>query len=137
MEARARLRLIASVVSAATAGVTAAVVAPLPDGWAVTLRSLLPILAAAGLAQWLLTPLFARRPGRIGLAQDAGLMLFVIALAGGLAGTLLLPGAGVLLGPLLALMLPLQSPLAALIYGMGALLIVRLLRRHAPEHVAE
>ena len=100
-----------------------------PPDLAAYLWGTLPMALGAGLAQWILFPLFARRPGRLGLAQDAALFVAVMALGGMLAGTAVIPGAGTLLGPLVTLSLPLQSPLAALVYLLGGALVIRACRR--------
>ncbi|TGD67129.1 hypothetical protein EYC08_00155 [Tabrizicola sp. WMC-M-20] len=68
----------------------------------------------------------------MGLGLDVALWLALMGLAGLIAGTLVMPGAGTILGPLVTLSLPLQSPGAALVYGVGAALGLTLIRRSNP-----
>lgn len=124
-----RHRLIATLIAAATLGLAMVLANGIPPRTADLLRALVPMIFGAGLAQWLLFPLFARREGAIGLALDTALWLAGIALAGMIAGTLVMPGAGTILGPMVTLSLPLQSPLAALVYALGAGLGLSLIRR--------
>ncbi|NEX47993.1 hypothetical protein [Pseudotabrizicola algicola] len=130
-------RLLAALVAAATLGLAMTLANGIPPEPGAFVRSLAPMLAGAALAQWLLFPLFARRAGGRGVALDAALWVALIALAGLFAGTLILPGAGTILGPMVTLSLPLQSPLAALVYLAGAAFGIRLMRRaRAPVPLA-
>lgn len=124
-----RPRLFATLIAAATLGLAMTLANGIPPETTAFARALLPMLVGAGLAQWLLYPLFARQGGGRGVALDVLLWAALIALAGLFAGTLILPGAGSILGPMVTLSLPLQSPLAAAIYALGAVLGIRLIRR--------
>ena len=124
-----RTRLAASLIASATLGLAETLAYGISSETGAFVRTLVPMLFGAGLAQWLLFPLFTRQPGRRGLVLDVALWLALIALAGLFAGTIILPGAGTILGPMVTLSLPLQSPLAALIYGVGAASGIMLIRR--------
>jgi uncharacterized membrane protein YeaQ/YmgE (transglycosylase-associated protein family) len=124
-----RARLFATLIASATLGVAMTLANGIPPETGAFARALLPMILGAALAQWLLFPLFARHGGGKGMALDVALWGALIALAGLFAGTLILPGAGTILGPLVTLSLPLQSPLAAVVYGLGAGLGLWLMRR--------
>ena len=124
-----RTRLVASVIAALTVALAMILANGLPPDLASLVVGVGPMLVGAALAQWLLFPLFNRRAGGAGLALDLALWLGMVGLAGAVAGTLVLPGAGTVLGPLVTLSLPVQSPLAALIYLCGAALCLWLIRR--------
>ncbi|MDR7124161.1 hypothetical protein [Pseudotabrizicola sp. 4114] len=131
MDTVSRSRLFATLIAAATLGLAMTLANGIPpDTWAFV-RALGPMLFGAALAQWLLFPLFTRVAGGRGLLLDVLLWIALMGLAGLLAGTLIMPGAGTILGPMvtLSLSLPLQSPLAALVYVMGAALGITLIRR--------
>ncbi|TGD43160.1 hypothetical protein EEB11_10010 [Pseudotabrizicola sediminis] len=127
-----RSRLFATLIAAATLGLAMVLANGIPPETAAGVRALLPMIVGAGLAQWLLFPLFARREGAVGLGLDVALWLALMGFAGLIAGTLVMPGAGTILGPLVTLSLPLQSPGAALVYGVGAALGLTLIRRSNP-----
>jgi len=122
-------RLFVTLVAAATIGLAMTLANGIPPDTAAFARSLLTMVFGAGLAQWLLFPLFARKSGIAGVALDVALWVALIALGGLFAGTLVMPGAGTILGPMVTLTLPLQTPLAALIYGVGAATGISLIRR--------
>ncbi|MBN2630971.1 MAG: hypothetical protein JXR75_10585 [Rhodobacteraceae bacterium] len=122
-------------VTMATAGLAVFHDQGLPEDYWLFLKTLLPMVFGAGLSQWLLFPLFARKPGILGWMLDILTFALVVALAGLIAGTLLLPGPGTILGPMVALSLPASSPLAALIYAVGAV-SVGVLARRAPRVMA-
>ena len=124
-----RSRLFASLIASVTLGLAMTLANGIPTDTGAFVRTLGPMLFGAGLAQWLLYPLFTRVTGQGGGVVDVVLWGAVIALAGLFAGTLILPGAGTVLGPMVTLSLPLQSPLAALIYALGATFGIRLIRR--------
>ena len=124
-----RPRFFASLIAAVTLGLAMTLANGIPDETGAFVRTLGPMLFGAGLAQWLLFPLFTRLGGARGLALDMILWAALIALAGLFAGTLILPGAGTILGPMVTLSLPLQSPLAALVYAVGATLGLSVIRR--------
>ncbi|MDO9639326.1 MAG: hypothetical protein Q7J44_12375 [Pseudotabrizicola sp.] len=124
-----RPRLIATLIAAATLGLAMVLANGIPPEPRALIRTVVPMILGAGLAQWLLFPLFTRREGAVGLALDVALWLGHIALAGLFAGTLVMPGAGTILGPMVTLSLPLQSPVAALVYALGAALGLRVIRR--------
>ncbi|WP_118151302.1 hypothetical protein [Pseudotabrizicola alkalilacus] len=124
-----RTRLFATLIAATTLGLAMTLANGIPSDTGAFVRTLGPMLFGAGLAQWLLFPLFTRIAGGRGLLLDVILWIALIALAGFFAGTLIMPGAGTVLGPMVTLSLPLQSPLAAAIYAMGATLGITLIRR--------
>lgn len=124
-----RPRFFATLIAAVTLGLAMTLANGIPDETGAFVRTLGPMLFGAGLAQWLLFPLFTRLGGARGLALDMILWAALIALAGLFAGTLILPGAGTILGPMVTLSLPLQSPLAALVYAVGATLGLSVIRR--------
>ncbi|MFN4154476.1 MAG: hypothetical protein ACK4HF_07465 [Paracoccaceae bacterium] len=124
-----RTRLFATLIAAATLGLAMTLANGIPPDTGAFVRTLGPMLFGAGLAQWLLFPLFARVAGGRGLLLDAILWVALIALAGLFAGTLILPGAGTVLGPMVTLSLPLQSPIATLVYAFGACLGLTVIRR--------
>ncbi|MDO8885062.1 MAG: hypothetical protein U0934_18465 [Pseudotabrizicola sp.] len=124
-----QVRIFATLVASATLGLAMTLANGIPPDTSAFVRTLLPMMFGAGLAQWLLFVQFARKPGMFGLGLDLALWLVLIALAGLFAGTLIMPGAGSVLGPMVTLSLPLQSPLAALIYALGAALGIGLMRR--------
>ncbi|WP_103335266.1 hypothetical protein [Pseudotabrizicola formosa] len=124
-----RSRGLATLVAAASLGLAMVLANGMPPRPADVLWALVPMVFGAGLAQWLMFPLFARRAGAVGVALDLALWLAMIGLAGLVAGTLVLPGAGTILGPLVTLSLPFQAAGAALVYGVGAALGLTLIRR--------
>ena len=124
-----RTRLFASISAALTVALAMILANGIPPDPLALVVGVGPMLVGAALAQWLMYPLFNRRAGGIGLVLDLALWLAVIGLAGAFAGTLVLPGAGTVLGPLVTLSLPVQSPLAALIYLCGAALCLWQMRR--------
>ena len=125
----AKLRLLCALCAASMLGVAMTLANGIPPNAADAMRTLAPMILGAGLSQWLLFPLFARRSGAGGVALDVALFAGMIALAGGFAGTLVMPGAGTILGPMVTLSLPLQSPLAAVAYALGAVGLIRAIRR--------
>jgi len=124
-----RSRMFATLIAAATLGLAMTLANGIPSDTVAFVRTLGPMLFGAALAQWLLFPLFTRIAGGRGLLLDVLLWIALMGLAGLFAGTLILPGAGTILGPMVTLSLPLQSPLAALIYAMGATLGITVIRR--------
>jgi hypothetical protein len=122
-------RLFVTLLAAVTLGVAMIVANGIPPDATTLVRALGPMILGAAIAQWLLFPLFARRSGGLGIVLDVGLYAAQIAFAGGLAGTLVMPGAGTILGPMVTLSLPLQSPLAALVYALGAASAIWSIRR--------
>ncbi|MFN3845446.1 MAG: hypothetical protein ACK4RZ_06440 [Paracoccaceae bacterium] len=129
MQSIVRARIIAPAIAAATAGLALVVGEGIPGDLAVFAKTLAPILFGAALSQWLLFPLFARKPGALGWMLDGLAFLSVIALSGLFAGTLLMPGIGAVLGPLVALSLPARSLLTALTYLAGATSVIALIRK--------
>lgn len=130
-------RLLSTLNAAVTVGLAALLPADLPPTGAELLGALAPLVAGAALSQWLLFPLFARRPAPVGVLVDVALWFAMIGLAGIFAGTLILPGPGTVLGPMMTLSLPIQSPLSALVYGLSAGLGLWLIRRaKAPQLAA-
>ncbi|TGD67130.1 hypothetical protein EYC08_00160 [Tabrizicola sp. WMC-M-20] len=63
-----RSRLLATLIAAATLGLAMVLANGIPPETAAGVRALLPMIVGAGLAQWLLFPLFARREARWGWA---------------------------------------------------------------------
>lgn len=124
-----RTRVLATLIAAATVGLAMLGANGIPVDATALLRAVLPLPVGAALAQWLLFPLFARYDGGKGVALDILLWGGLIGLSGVFAGTLILPGAGTLLGALVTLSLPMQSPLAAAVYAFGATLGLWLMRR--------
>ncbi|GEM_PF-4168193 len=125
----ATTRWIVTALTMATAGLAVFHNQGLPEDRWLFVKTLLPMLFGAGLSQWLLFPLFARKSGTLGWMLDILTFALVIGLAGLISGTLLMPGPGTVLGPLVALSLPASSPLTALIYAVGAVAVVVLARR--------
>lgn len=124
-----RTRLFATLIAALTLGLAMTLANGVPPETTAFVRTLAPMVFGAGLAQWLLFPVFARLDGGKGLAVDIALWVALVALAGAFAGTLILPGAGTVLGPMVTLSLPLKSPVAALIYALGAAFGIGLIHR--------
>ncbi|MFN4130060.1 MAG: hypothetical protein ACK4GC_09625 [Paracoccaceae bacterium] len=122
-------RLFAALIASVTLGLAMTLANGIPPDTSAFARTLVPMLFGAGLAQWLMFPLFTRHSGGWGLVLDVILWVALVALAGFFAGTLILPGAGSILGPMVTLSLPVQSPIAALIYALGASFGIRLIRR--------
>ena len=83
----------------------------------------------AGLAIWILWPLFARKPGWTGIALDAVLIVAAIALGGAIGGTMLQPGAFTILGAISALLLPLAHFGSAALHVAAAAITIVFARR--------
>jgi hypothetical protein len=133
MTDRSQTRLLCALAAAVTTGAAVVLADGLPPDVPTFASAVVPMAFGAGLAQWLLFPLFARRPAPAGLLLDAALYVALIALAGLFAGTLVMPGAGTILGPILLLSVPLRAPLAALAFVAGAVFAIWSIRRAQPH----
>ncbi|MFN7223261.1 MAG: hypothetical protein ACK4MS_04540 [Paracoccaceae bacterium] len=134
MDPVAKARVTVMFITAATAGLALAVGDSVPNDLWFAAKTFGPILFGAALSQWLLFPLFSRRPGGLGWLLDGLAYVAVIALSGLLAGTLLMPGVGTVLGPIIALSFPTQSVPAALIYLTGSITVITLIRKAKARH---